>query len=252
MAYNIKIETFEGPFDLLLHLVEKSKVDIYDIPITKITDQYLEYIKQLKEIDLDVTSEFLLMAATLIEIKSKMLLPVNKNNDIATDEELDPRNDLVRRMLEYKKYKEISQQFKIREEYANKMFSKKKEEIIFESKENECLNDIDLGGLIDAFNKLIFRQKNSSKNQITNKNIRKIHRDVVTIEEKIDYILNLLEYTDKISFDELFSIETSRVELVTTFLAVLELMKIKKIVISQDICFSQILIIPYSNDIRGV
>ena len=250
MSYNIKIETFEGPFDLLLHLVEKNQVDIYDIPITKITDQYVDYINQLKEIDLDITSEFLLMAATLIEIKSRMLLPVKKSNEPLVEEEVDPRGDLVRRMLEYRKYKEISQQFRLREEYSNKIYSKKKEELIFNSNQDNTLDDIDLDELITAFNKLILRKKAGSKIE-SSKNMRKIHRESVTIEERINYILNLLEESTHISFDEIFSIETSRVELITTFLAILELMKLKKIVIKQDLCFSQIIIMPNTNDIRG-
>jgi len=250
MSYNIKIETFEGPFDLLLHLVEKNQVDIYDIPITKITDQYVDYINQLKEIDLDITSEFLLMAATLIEIKSRMLLPVKKSNESLVEEEVDPRGDLVRRMLEYRKYKEISQQFRLREEYSNKIYSKKKEELIFNSNQDNTLDDIDLDELITAFNKLILRKKAGSKIE-SSKNMRKIHRESVTIEERINYILNLLEESTHISFDEIFSIETSRVELITTFLAILELMKLKKIVIKQDLCFSQIIIMPNTNDIRG-
>lgn len=244
MSYNIKIETFEGPFDLLLHLVEKNKVDIYDIPIVKITDQYIDYINQLKEIDLEVTSEFLVMAATLIEIKSRMLLPINKIKDVPIDEEDDPRSSLVKRMLEYKKYKEISQQLKLREDYSNRIFSKKKEEIIFN--DNDTLDDIELDELVKAFNKLIFRQKNNLKNQ-SQKNIRKIHRETVTIEERIKYILNIIEVNNTIDFDTLFTIETSRIELITTFLAVLELMKLKKIMIKQDLCFSQIVIMPYSN-----
>ena len=250
MSYKIKIETFEGPFDLLLHLVEKNQVDIYDIPITKITEQYLDYIRQLNEIDLEVTSEFLLMAATLIEIKSRMLLPVNKGTGVTLEEELDPRGDLVRRMLEYKKFKEISQQPKLREEYSNKIISKKREEIVFDN-DKDSLKDIDLDELINAFNKLIFRQKSISKNQPVH-NVRKIHRDVVTIEEKITEILCLLEHRESINFNELFSIETSKVELITTFLAILELIKIKKVMIVQVLCYSQIIIMPYSNNVRGV
>lgn len=246
MSYKIKIETFEGPFDLLLHLVDKNQVDIYDIPINEITDQYIAHIRLLDEIDLELTSEFLLMAATLIEIKSRMLLPINKS-DLSTlsAEELDPRSELVRRMLEYKKYKEVSYQFKLREEYAKRMYSKKREEIIFEDNSNNELNDIDLDELIIAFNKLILRHKTSTKNNTLSKNFRNIQRETVTIEEKIDDILRLLEENNSICFNNIFSLDTTKIELITTFLALLELMKQKKIMIKQDISFSQILIMPY-------
>ncbi|MDR5658164.1 segregation/condensation protein A [Serpentinicella sp. ANB-PHB4] len=241
MAYKIKIEAFEGPFDLLFHLIDKNKVDLYDIPINQITEQYLSYLNKMKQLDLDITSEFLIMAATLIEIKSKMLLPQEKSNLIEEDEE-DPREELVRKMVEYKKYKEIAKQFKIREEKNNKVFYKKKEEILIEETNSEDqFQQVEINDLLKAFQKIINSPKSNSSN--TSINFRSMKRDTITIEEKMKDILYLLNDNSQISFSKCFSNHSDKIDLITTFLAVLELIKSKKIIVCQNSLFCDIKIL---------
>lgn len=240
MAYNVKVEAFEGPFDLLFHLIEKNEIDIYDIPINQVTQQYIEYIQQMEEIDLEVTSEFLVMAATLIEIKSKMLLPVQVVEDQQLEfEDIDPRSELVRKLLEYKKFKMVAEEFKEMEEYSKKLFFKLKEEIIFESSDDKGLENVDMDDLLNALNNIL-----TSKNKRHRKrnHIRQMQRETFTIENKIEYILNELKEKSRLSFNKLFASMKDKREIITTFLALLELIKMKKVMVSQNICFSDIII----------
>ena len=155
MEYEIILDKFEGPLDLLYHLIEKDKVDIYDIPIYKITSQYISYINDMKELDLEITSEFLIMASTLIEIKSKMLLPKKDKEDITHDEDqLDPREELVKRLIEYKRYKEASIELKSRESTYKNIYYKRKEEIEYLDDELD-LEDISLKNIVDLYEKIL-------------------------------------------------------------------------------------------------
>lgn len=242
MAYTIKIEAFEGPFDLLFHLIEKNEIDIYDIPINDITEQYLHYIYEMEKLDLDITSEFLVMAATLIEIKSKMLLPKDVFIDEGIEiEDIDPRDELVRRLLEYKKYKAITEEFKKREGLYNRIYFKAKEEIIFESHDHDkILDNLEINDLINAFNKLL--KDTSKKIQDPNYNLREIEREPVSIEDKLVDILNILNHKKKITFQSIFTSAADKLEVVVTFLALLELMKVKKIKVIQEKCFDGIMI----------
>lgn len=157
MAYNIKLEAFEGPFDLLFHLIEKNEIDLYDIPINEVTDQYIHYIKTMEELDLDVTSEFLVMAATLLEIKSKLLLPVEVvENEQLEFEEVDPRNELVRKLLEYKKYKLAAEVFKEKESLLSKLYFKPREELIFDTEEKDfTVDELELPDLMKALERVL-------------------------------------------------------------------------------------------------
>ncbi|SES70202.1 condensin subunit ScpA [Natronincola peptidivorans] len=242
MKYTIKIEAFEGPFDLLFHLIEKNKIDIYDIPINEITQQYLEYIYAMEKFDLNITSEFLVMAATLIEIKSKMLLPkdVLEAEGMQADE-VDPRSELIKKLLEYKKYKAIAETLKIRENHYNKIFFKPKEEIIIDHYDYDTsFENLHIQDLLSAFKKILTNQTVSTDEFYNN--IRQIDREPVTIEDKLNYILNKLQYSKKITFHSIFISAIDKSEAVISFLALLELIKMKKIKVIQDNCFEGIMI----------
>ena len=237
MKYEVILESFEGPLDLLYHLIEKEKVDIYDIPISKITDQYIEHINAMKELDLEVTSEFLIMASTLIEIKSRMLLPKNKKEELEDEEGLDPREELVRKLIEYKKYKEASLELKDREDTYKKIYYKAREEIEYYEEELD-LEGVDLNMLIELYEGILERGIDIGKDM----EFEEIKRDEITIEESIRDVLYTLNLKKKIKFEELFEVNSTRSVIVTTFLAILELIKQKQISIKQENNFSEIFV----------
>jgi len=241
MSYTVKLEVFEGPFDLLFHLIEKAKVDIYNIPIAQITKQYLEYLNALNTFDLEIASEFLLMAATLIEIKSKMLLPDKKEDQIAMDLEADdPMQDLVLRLLEYKKFKNAAEEFKKREELYKKVFYKAQEQLDqYIDHDTQELIDLDLNYLLEAFQKLFTKKQSLQEKESF---VRRIERDEISIEFKIGQIKELLVLKQHLSFHELILNSHSKTEAIVTFLALLELMKIKFLSVRQDKIFDDIII----------
>ncbi|MTI67811.1 MAG: segregation/condensation protein A [Firmicutes bacterium] len=246
MKYTVVLESFEGPFDLLYHLIEKSEVDIYDIPISDIADQYINYLEKMEELDLDITSEFLVMAATLLEIKSKMLLPKEKNEGEQLEfEETDPREELVRRLIEYKKYKIAAEKLKEKELIHSKVFYKPKEEIehFYESKD-DILEGLELSDLVKALDKVIKKNKTSNENF----NMKNIEREEITIEQAMNSILGLISENDKIEFDDLFINKVNRSNIVVTFLALLELIKLENITIVQTNNFGNIIIKKYDKD----
>ena len=241
MSYTVKLEAFEGPFDLLFHLIEKSKVDIYNIPIAQITEQYLEYLNTLQIFDLEIASEFLVMAATLIEIKSKMLLPDKKEDQLSMDiDEEDPRQDLVKRLIEYRKFKNAAQEFKKREDLYKKIFYKPQEELdqYIEQGTKELL-ELDLEDLLEAFQKLLDKRKKQDDQEIKFNNIE---REEISIEKKIDQIKNQFIVQNFLYFHQLILNTYSKAEAIITFLATLELIKIKYILIKQDKVFGEIII----------
>ncbi|WP_077367639.1 segregation and condensation protein A [Anaerosalibacter sp. Marseille-P3206] len=242
MDYKIVLETFEGPLDLLLHLIEKAKVDIYDIPISDITDQYMDYLNNMKELDLEIASDFLVMASTLLEIKSKMLLPAknNENEDRQLEmEEIDPRIELVRRLVEYKKYKKVAEELKIQEINQNKVFYKPKEEFAYTKEEDLELENLNVDELVKVLNKVLSKRDKKSKPI----NIDEIQRDEITLEECINRIKSELNEKEKILFSSLFDENSSRSEIIGTFLSILELTKSKYIKVKQENNFSDIVII---------
>lgn len=221
----IKLEIFEGPLDLLLHLIKKNEVDIYDIPITAITEQYLEYIEMMKELNLDVAGEFLLMAATLIHIKSKMLLPVSE--EITEEEEgEDPRLELVRKLLEYQRYKEASLELDTRQILGRDVFTKS--HFLMDGIEDD-------GGLVEVS---IFELLEALKSVIE-KAPKTVGFDVsvekVTIADRINFIMELLGKEKSITFFSLFPSGSVRADIVITFLAMLELTKMRMIRIFQSV-----------------
>lgn len=247
MEYKVILKSFEGPFDLLFHLIEKSEVDIYDIPISEIAEQYIIYIEQMEELDLEVTSEFLVMAATLLEIKSKLLLPVKEEEGEQLElEEADPREELVRRLLEYKKYKEAAKELKNRETLHSKIFLKPKEEIDDCSEDENVLEGVELSDIVKAFDKLM--KKKSQKNEI---NFHEIQRDEISIEEGMNLIENKISKNEPVNFDDLFEDSLNRSNVVVIFIGILELIKLKKIKIYQNKNFGNIELIKYEGDIDG-
>lgn len=230
-AYKIKIDKFEGPLDLLFHLIEKNKMNIYDIPISEITDQYMDYLFSMKQMDLEIASEFLVMASTLLHIKSKMLLPRPKKEENIQEEE-DPRQQLVVSLLEYKKYKQFSFQLSERMETWTKVFYKEPE--IIEFAKTEGLMKLCPFELRRTYLNIVGR--NAKKTNPGASNITEILKsEKVTLRSKINEIIGLLARKTVIIFSSVFSLaKRSRTEVVTGFLAMLELAKLKKIRIEQD------------------
>ena len=243
MSLNVKLEVFEGPLDLLLHLIDKNKVDIYDIPIVLITEQYLDYIRQMETEDMNVMSEFLVMAATLLDIKCRMLLPKEVNED---GEEEDPRAELVERLIEYKLCKYMSYELKDRQIDAVKSLFKKPtipEEVSkYEPPVNyeELIGDTDLYRLKQIF-KMIMRRQTDKIDPIRSK-FGRIEKDEVNLEERTAEIQEYVKFHKRFSFVELLSEQKTRMDVVVTFLVILELMKTGDIRIEQDELFEDIII----------
>lgn len=235
MDYKIMINEFEGPMDLLLHLIKKSDIDICDISVEEITKQYLDYIKEMEKLDLDIASEYLIMAAELIEIKSSILLP---KQTIDEDEyEEDPREKLIKRLIEYKQYKEMMPEFKQMEIDRKQMYSKDPSDLSnFKTiDENIDLGDISLNDLMEAFNKFLERKK---LEQPLN---TKITKKEYSVGERSSEIKNILKTKKKVEFEELFE-EVNKDYVVVTFLSILVLAKKQELKITQDNNFSKIIL----------
>lgn len=235
MAIPVKLEVFEGPLDLLLHLIDKNKVNIYDIPIVLITEQYMEYVNAMEKKDLNVVSEFLVMAATLLDIKSRMLLPAKVNED---GEEEDPRAELVQRLLEYKMYKYMSYELKDMYFDADRAMFKAPtipEEIAAYKPPvdlDELVGDMNLVKLRVIFEDIIKRQEN--KLDPIRSKFGRIEKEEVSLEEKLVYMRQFITEHKHFSFGELLLASSSRIQVIVTFLAVLELIKLGNITVVQE------------------
>lgn len=233
MNFLPKLESFEGPLDLLLHLIEKNKIDIYDIPIAKITDQYMGYLDGVDENDTDFLSEFLVMAATLIEIKSKMLLPADEENE----EDEDPREELVKQLLEYKLFKHMSLDLKDMETKAGHQFFKEPslpDEVSKYSPEIDydiVLEGVTAQSLSAAFRDILKRYDASLNTE--EKRYGRIKKEEISLPEKINEIRSLLKKSADLSFCSIIEKKPSRENIIVTFLAVLELMRIGEILAVQ-------------------
>ncbi|MCE0449193.1 segregation/condensation protein A [Brevibacillus sp. AF8] len=241
MAYSIKLDSFEGPLDLLLHLIDKAEVDIYDIPVAEITEQYLATIDKMQELQLDVASEFVVMAATLLSIKSKMLLPKKEEHvfqqflDMDVDE-IDPREELVARLLEYKRYKMLAENLREMEIGRNQVFTRPAENLSpYVREEDHTVSNVTLYDLINALEKLV--KKTKGKEPMT-----KVSRDEISIKDRMTEIRQAVRSGGMVRFSELFTQGATRTEIVTTFLALLELMKAKHITCVQNQLFQDIII----------
>ena len=232
--YKIRLEVFEGPLDLLLYLIKKEEVDIYDIPIERITTQYLDYLEIMRILDLNIAGEFLVMAATLMMIKSRMLLPAEERPALEEEDEEDPRWDLVRQLVEYKKFKDAAQFLQQREIERLDVFSREGETVALGPEPEIALQDASLLDLISALNQDLKR--------IEKEELREIFSERFTVGEKIDALLGLLRESETLSLMQVFSGMRSRGEIVVTFLAVLELIRLRQIAARQDRQFGEIVI----------
>lgn len=238
MEYKIVLNAYEGPLDLLLNLIQKAKIDIYDIPINIIADQFLEYIYDMEKLNLDIASEFLVMASTLIEIKSKMLLPKEKIIEDELEIELDPRAELVRRLVEYKKYKEIAEDLRLSELIESRVYYKPKEDLSDYKDLEFDIGKIDLEMLLKTLHNLLLNRgiKASSID------VSEVQREEFSISECMKDIKLKLTHKDTIKFSELLSYDYNREEIVTYFLSILELIKLRTIYVKQDDLFSDLII----------
>ena len=243
MGIPVKLEVFEGPLDLLLHLIEKNKIDIYDIPIVEITDQYMEYIHAMEREDLGIMSEFMVMAATLLDIKCKMLLPKEVNEE---GEEEDPRAELVEKLLEYKMYKFMSYELKDKMDDAANVFFKEPTlpDEVLQYREPVDPKEL-LAGLtlekLNAIYKSIIRRQEDKVDPIRSK-FGTIRREPVSLEAKIMDVMHYARKHRKFSFRQMLEKQNDKTEVVVTFLALLELMKVGKIHLIQEHLFDDMCI----------
>jgi segregation and condensation protein A len=231
--YKVRLEMFEGPLDLLLYLIKRDEIDIYDIPIERITKQYLEFMGLFKMLDLEVAGEFIEMAAKLIYIKSRSLLPVSAQPPEEETEESDPRWELVRQLLEYKKFKEAAAHLGGREAAREGIFQRVPEQPEAAAVERP-LGDVSVFDLINAFNKILKRLEDKPEN------LAEIFEENFTVADKIDLILKMTSSGTELKFTELFTSAASRGEIVVTFLALLELVRLKQLRCVQSEPFAEI------------
>ncbi len=234
--YRIHLEVFEGPLDLLLYLIKKEEVDIYNIPIEKIATQYMEYLNLMKMLDLNIAGEFLVMAATLMMIKSRMLLPVDERPELEEEEE-DPRWELVKQLVEYKKFKDAASKLGARELMQEDIFDLGAESLVFDKEDDAevVLGDLSLFDLIAAFKDVL---KNAKPEELG-----EIMAFRFTVADKIDHILRVISRKHSVKFTELFSKEASKPEMICTFLGLLELIRLRQVAITQSESFGEILIV---------
>jgi len=244
--YKVKFEVFEGPLDLLLYLIKKEEVDIYSVNLTKLATQFIEYIEMMREFDLEVAGEFLVMASTLMYIKSRELLPVDQQAPLEGEEEgEDPRWELIRQLVEYKKFKDAAAQLQGLESRQEAIFPRVPGKPEFENAPPAVKPEVSIFDLLNAVNTVLkrFEQREG--------NARDIFEDKWTVSEKIEYIVRVLTAREAVRFSELFEEATSRSEVVCTFLALLELIRLKQLVCAQSEDFGEIAITKRAAPIAG-
>tara|TARA_B100002019_G_scaffold273946_1_gene270453 strand:- start:1956 stop:2723 length:768 start_codon:yes stop_codon:yes gene_type:complete len=229
--YNISLEIFEGPLDLLLYLIKKEEVDIHDIPIEKITNQYLEYLNLMKILDLNIAGDFIVMSSTLMLIKSRMLLPSPERNE---EEEEDPRWDLVQQLVEYKKFKDVAGHLEELENKMDDIFIRESDYAQLGAPINVDIKDANVFDLLTALSNAL--------DNVKEEDLIEIFSEEHTVSQKINFVRESLRITQKLSITDLFCGMTSRNEIICTFLAVLELMKSNEIFAIQDYSFGSIVI----------
>lgn len=233
LPYQVRLEQFEGPLDLLLHLIKKNEINIYDIPIALITQQYLDYLNLMTSLNLAVAGDFLVMAATLVQIKSKMLLPVD-DAEPDDDDGPDPREELVRRLLEYKQYKDAANRLEDRERYWREVFSREKAAPAAVQSDETLIEDVTLFDLVDALQGILSRTPH--------KHLIEIAAENLTVKDRMNAILEALSEKDSVTFASLFEGQRHRLLIIVTFLALLELVRIKLIRVFQGAAFGPILV----------
>ena len=242
--YKVNLEVFEGPLDLLLYLIKKDEVDIYDIPIGRITTQYMEYLDLMKILNLEIAGDFIVMAATLMVIKSRLLLPDEDRGPVEEDDEDDPRWDLVRQLVEYKKFKDAAGFLGQLEEIQENVFSREGEHVELGARPEIGMSDVSIFDLISALNQALDRAPKEELNEI--------FAEQFTVSDKVDYLLENLKSGKSLTLGRLFRGMRSRQEIVCTFLAVLELMKLNRLSARQDNNFGEIVIEQVDGDSEPV
>jgi len=228
-AITIQLEAFSGPLDLLLHLIKTEEIDIWNIPIARITEQYLEYLEIMKDLNINVAGEWLMMAATLIHIKSRMLVPQESKEDLQATEEEDPRNELVYQLLEHQKFKNAAEMLYTREEVENAVWNKPPEEVLEDGSEVIAVSIFDL---LRAFHEVVQR--------FEAQRVLEVEQEEITIEQKIEDIRRLFLVHNKLLFSSLFREARSKRHLIVTFLAILELVRLREVLLYQKKAFDEI------------
>jgi segregation and condensation protein A len=229
MLYRVKLDVFEGPLDLLLHLVKKNEVDVSDIPVAIITDQYLGYMELLQQLDLDIAGEYLVMAATLLHLKSRMLLPADENPE--EDEGEDPRAELARQLLEYQRFKEAAEQLALRDQLDRDVFARSPARDESET-ESDVVYDVTLGDLLDALQEVLKRAAPEV--------VHEVILEHISLRERIVFLLDTLRERTSMFFSEAFPPSSTRLQILTTFLAVLELVRTRMVSVLQEERFGPI------------
>ena len=238
MSYNVSIEAYEGPFDLLLDLIAKNKIDIHDIPIHLVTEQFIDQIKKWEEMNLEIASDFIVMAATLLEIKSRLLLPNELQYIEGEEDECDPRDELVRKLIEYKLYKDIAENFKVSEDIYTKVYYKPQEDVSDFRDPFEELGAVKLEDLVKTLENILQRYNKDKPHE----SFYEIQREEVSIEECTLNIRNRLKIADRINFSELLCESSSVPKIIGYFLSILELVRIKFAYVNQNYNFSDLII----------
>ncbi len=234
VEYKVQLHVFEGPLDLLLYLIKKEEVDIYEVNLTKIATQFIEYVEMMRRLDLDIAGEFVVMAATLMYIKSRELLPVDQQATTEDEEEaLDPRWDLIRQLVEYKKFKDMAGRLQEWETRQENIYPRLPGKLEFEAPDVDSRSDVSLLDLLNAVNAVL-------KRFLEPEHVGVIAEDKWSVSEKIELLLSLLAQRPLIKFSELFLAARSRSEVIATFLALLELIRLKKLAASQPEEFGEI------------
>jgi segregation and condensation protein A len=232
--YQVKFEVFEGPLDLLLYLIKKEEVDIYSVNLTKLATQFIEYIEMMREFDLEIAGEFLVMASTLMYIKSRELLPVDQQAQVEEEEDgEDPRWELIRQLVEYKKFKDAAAQLQELEARQEGVYPRLPIKPVFEEEKPLVKPDVSIFDLLNAVNSVLKRFEKRD-------NPREIYEDKWSVSEKIEHIVKVMTTQTAVRFSELFENATSRSEVVCTFLALLELIRLKQLVCAQSGDFGEI------------
>jgi segregation and condensation protein A len=234
--YKVKLEIFEGPLDLLLYLIKKDEIDIYDVSIGRITKQYLDYINTFKMLNIEVASEFIVMAANLMYIKSRELLPQTQQPPDEDADEEDPRWELIRQLVEYKKFKDVASFLGTQEVKADEFFATTPELPDLSAPAPEVAGQVGIFDLIRAFQKVLKRFENTT-------DIREIVSDRYSVADKIEHLLEAIPMGGRVRFDSLFNSAASRVEVIVTFLAMLELMKLNHLMVEQEQMLGDIVVL---------
>jgi segregation and condensation protein A len=232
--YKVKLEVFEGPLDLLLYLIKRDEVDIYDISIENITRQYLDYMDAFQVLNIELAGEFIVMAANLLYIKSRTLLPKDQQMAEEDAEDDDPRWELIRQLIEYKKFKEAASHLRIREAMQDQLYPRVPVIPELPPAENLLVEEVGIFDLINAFQKILKRLDNKKED------LREIFAENYTVSDKIDFLLKVTESAIPIRFEECFAEAASRTEIVVTFLAMLELIRMKQLRVKQADHFGEI------------